>query len=284
MTASLSSELRARRLVSLALPAPVTEGGIATRLARLSHTAVAWSECPDGGGTLHQEFEHETIVVLPDAAAVLTADGGRAEAPARSTCVLPAGPCTIAVTGRGTVIRFLSPVPDALDVLTGNHDDYLEPRAKLRPLGAPFARIGPRGPRVHPIARLAGADAGKPRCVQSATMSVMWMDQPGPHDRRRLYPHAHADFEEGSLVIAGRYVLHLRTPWGTDADAWRDDDHFACTRGSLVIIPAEVTHSAEAIGEGDHLLLNFFAPPRRDHMEKGQVVNVAEYRLDLNEV
>lgn len=280
MTASISSDLRARRLVSLTLTAPEVESGVATRYARTQHTGVAWSEFPDAGGTLRQAFGHETIVVLPDAAGVLTGDGVSEGAPARSIGILPPGPCTVDLRGPGTVIRFFTPVPDALAARAGNRDDYPEPRANVRPIGAPFVRVGPHGPRVHPIARLAGPDAGKPRCVQSATMSVMWMDQPGPHDRRKLYPHAHADFEEGSLVIEGRYVLHLRTPWGNDADAWRDDDHFACARGSLVIIPVDVTHSAEAIGEGGHVLLNFFAPARRDHMEKGQVVNVAEYRAN----
>lgn len=277
MTASLTAELHARRLVSLTEHPPIEENGVATRYARAQNTLVAWSEF-SAPGMLEGDSEHETIVVFPDAGAIVTGDAGRAEAPGRSVAVLPAGKNTIELAGPGTVIRFFTPVPGPFAARSVNADDYAALRQNVRPLGEPFHRIGPAGPRVHPIERLPAPKTQVPRCVQSATMSVMWIDQIGPQDRAKLYPHAHGDFEEGSLVIEGRYVQHLRTPWGTNAALWRDDDHLACDRGSLVIIPTEVIHSAEAIGEGTHLLLNFFAPPRRDHIEKGQVVNASEYR------
>jgi mannose-6-phosphate isomerase-like protein (cupin superfamily) len=282
MTASLTAELRARRLVSLTQPASldasgaVDASGIATRYARLQHTLVAWSEF-GGPGTLRNDAEHEVIVVFPDAAAVVDANGNRTDAPARSIAVLPAGASTIELGGRGTVVRFFTPV-GAGTAAPVNGDDYALPRPRLRAVGTPFARIGSPAPRVHPIERLPAPKTGVPRCVQSETMSVMWIDHAGPQDRSKVQPHAHADFEEGTLVLEGRYVQHLRTPWGTNVDLWRDDDHLGCERGALVIVPAEVVHSAEAIGEGSHVLLNFFAPVRRDHIEKGQVINAAEYR------
>jgi hypothetical protein len=249
-------------------------GGIASRYARTHHFLVGWSEVETAGGRLTQSSEREMLVVLPDVGAELITGAARVIAPARSICVLPAGTSTIVPAGRGTVIRLFEPAPAALAERAINRADYATRRAGIRPVGAPFRRVGPVGPRVHPLERRNG---GQPQSFQTETMSVGWFEQDGPQDPSSVFPHAHGDFEEGSLMVAGTYVQHLRTPWGTDLRGWRPDEHLRCGPGTLVVIPPETLHVAEATGGGHHAMMNLFAPPRADHIAKGQIRNAAEY-------
>ena len=91
--------------------------------------------------------------------------------------------------------------------------------------------------------RLALADikapADKPRLkmLQTDTLSVNLVEYEGVRDRTALSPHSHADFEQGSLAIAGGFVHHLRVPWAADANLWRDDEHLVAPSPSLVVIP-----------------------------------------------
>jgi mannose-6-phosphate isomerase-like protein (cupin superfamily) len=276
MTTPTASAPQERRRVTLARRAAAGANDIATRYARLQHTLIAWSAIPESGGTLHQDAAHELVVALVDTSAILHVGEEQVGAPRRSIGILPPGPSTIVASGPGTVVRFFTPLPPAFAAPVVNGGDYVAPRA-VRPLGEPLRRIGPPAPRVHRMPRLRPEQAGTQRVVEAETMSVMWIENHGPQDLAKVGPHAHADFEEGALVLEGAYVLHLRTPWGSDARRWRDDEHLACEPGALVIVPPTVTHVAEAIGEGDHTLLNVFAPPRRDHRDKGIVINAAEY-------
>lgn len=214
------------------------------------------------------------FVILPDTGAELVVGDTRTAAPARSICIVPAGTSTVVAGGAGTIVRLFAPVPHALAHLALNHGAYTSGRNDLRPMGAPFRRIGPPAPRVYPLDAVTD---GKPQSFQTENMSVGWFEQHGAQDPAAVVPHAHADFEEGSLTIAGSYVQHLRTPWRTDLRDWRDDEHLPCGPGTLVVIAPETLHVAEAVGDGPHIMMNLFAPPRTDHIAKGQIRNAAEY-------
>ena len=71
---------------------------------------------------------------------------------------------------------------------------------------------------------------------------------------------------------------HLRTPWGADGLHWRADEHVTCQPGTLIIVPPTVIHTTEAVGDGQHFMLNVFAPVRADHIKSGMVLNAADYR------
>ena len=208
---------------------------------------------------------------------MLVAGGKRTEAPARSVCILPPGASSIEPKAPGRVIRFFSPVPEVLAPLATNGDDYANDLPGVRPIGAPFVPAGSFGVRVYEIDRLKSDQPGRPPSFQTATMNVMWIEQDGPHDRSRLAPHAHEDFEEGAIVVMGEYVQHLRTPWMADACQWRDDEHVKCGPGMVTIVPPNVIHTSEALGAGRHIMLNIFAPARSDHIKSGMVLNANEY-------
>jgi mannose-6-phosphate isomerase-like protein (cupin superfamily) len=252
-----------------------------TRHVRLQNTLVAWTEISVIPNIIQQEVAVETLVVLPDAGAVLRADGARVEAPARSICILPAGPTVIEPKARGRVIRFFSPVPAALASLVINGEDYATPRAQTRPLERTFVRVDGPQIRVYEMDRFAPERPGRPPTIQSETMNVMWLERGSPHDRSQLAPHAHDDFEEGAIVVDGDYIQHLRTPWAADARQWRADEHRTCGPGTITIVPPTVVHTTEAIGDGRHLMLNVFAPVRGDQIKSGLVLNANEYTLDI---
>ena len=263
-----------RHVVTFAANEPHLENGIATRYARTFHLLVAWSEVAAASGSLTQTAERESFVVLPDVGVELIVGATRVTAPARSICILPAGASTIVPSGAGTVIRLFEPAAEAVASRAINGQEYDRARDDLRPIGKPFRRIGPPGPRVYP---LAVGNGGKPQSFQTETMSVGWFEQDGPQDPASIFPHAHADFEEGSLMVAGTHMQHLRTPWGTDLRGWRADEHLRCGPGTLVVIAPETVHVAEAVGAEHHALMNLFAPPRLDHIAKGQIRNADEY-------
>jgi len=256
--------------------AAASAGGAPTRYMRLQNALVAWSDAAEGVALRHDE-PSETVVVLPDAGAVLTSGGGQIEAPARSICILPPGPSTIDAKAQGRVIRIFSPIPTHLATLAANADDYKEPRAGVNPIGTPLVYSGAPGIRVFPSDQFKAATGRRPPSFQTGTMNVMWIERDGPTDRTKLDPHSHEGFEEGALVVAGEYVEHLRTPWAADASAWRDDEHVTCKPGTLIIVPPTIIHTTETRGPGPHLMLNIFAPARADHIKSGMVPNAKDY-------
>jgi len=255
----------------------VGEDGIRSWYVRLQNALAAWSEISAAPKTIYQEAAAEILVVLPDTGALLHAGQKRREAPARSICIVPRGQTVIELKESGRVIRFFSPIPDALGSLAINGEDYAVPHGDVRPLEWMPMRHDADEIRIFPIDRLMAERPNRPPTIQSETMNVMWIERTGPHDRSQLAPHAHEGFEEGALVVEGEYVQHLRTPWTEDARRWRDDEHRLCGRGTFTIVPPAVVHTTEAIGSGRHMMLNIFAPARSDHIDNGLVVNRSEY-------
>ena len=268
---------RNRRRFVVANGSQTQESGIATNYMRLQNALVAWSKISSAGALLEQRTAAETMVVLPEADAVLRADGEGVDAPARSISILPAGASSIEAKAPGYIIRVFAPVPEALASLAINAEDYRLPFAGVNPIGAPLTYSGAPGIRVYPIDQLKAAAGRRPPSFQTGTMNVMWIERDGLTDRTKLDPHSHDDFEEGALVVAGEYVEHLRTPWAADASAWHEDEHVTCRPGTLIIVPPTVIHTTETLGTGRHLMLNIFAPARSDHIKSGMVLNAEDY-------
>ena len=98
-------------------------------------------------------------------------------------------------------------------------------------------------------------------------------------DVRKLSPHSHTDFEQGSLALGGRYVHHVRYPWGPDMTLWRDDEAGEMGSPSLLVVPPKVIHTSRNVGDEPGVLVDIFAPPRMDFSQKHVVCNQDEYPM-----
>jgi len=222
----------------------------------------------------------EFIILLYGKGATLTSDGKETTLPARSVIIVPPGNHRIAVDAGLAIV--LATSRSDIDVGTAalNAEAYSKPDARVAPVGEPFANAGGQsGLRIWPIDEVP-LPRTNPRIkfIQSATMSINWVEYQGVRDRKALSPHDHADLEQASLSLAGNFVHHLRYPWTPDGTLWRDDVHAHAGVDSVLVVPPDIIHTSEGSGDGAHLLIDIFAPPRRDFIARDWMHNAADYR------
>lgn len=259
-------------LVLLNMDPPLTR-----RCVRAQNFAIDWFR----GGTASTfgiASSEETMVLMFDAAGTIVGAWHSADAPGRSVSVVPAGSYELKLSQAGCGCILSTDRKDAQPALNAASYQTNDPR--VAPVGPVWPRVtGADNIRVFEIDKFkAPADNPRLKMLQSATMSINWVDYHGPRDRKALSPHAHADFEQASLAVAGDFVHHLRVAWGKNAEEWRDDEHKLAPSPSILVIPPELIHTAEGVGPGHHLLIDIFAPPRRDFIAKNWVFNSADYR------
>jgi mannose-6-phosphate isomerase-like protein (cupin superfamily) len=223
--------------------------------------------------------EYETILLPLDAEVSLATGNEEINAPARSVCVAPPGVLriTLAEGGRCVVLCSSRADPDAPVPLNAARHQALDSRI-LPSTPAWIRKTGGRSIDVFLVDQIkAPADSPRLKMFQSSTMSINWAEYEGPRDRRALSPHSHSSFEQGSLALEGEFVHHLRWPWSKDATQWREDAHVKLGSPSLMVVPPDVVHTTEGVGDGHHLLIDVFSPPRRDFIEKNWVANSGNY-------
>lgn len=230
------------------------------------------------GGDMKIGAADEMIVVAPYARMELDWKGESGLGVGLSSvAVTPAGEGRI-VAPQGGVAVTISPVRDDDPGETHNGGTYATPDPRVRRLHEPSRRVGAPGVSVIDVDTIRPpADRPRLRMLRSASMSINWVKYQGPRDRRQLSPHSHEDFEQGSLALSGNFVHHLRVPWGRDATTWQPDRHVRAGSPSLIVIPPHVVHTTEGLGEDEHLLIDIFAPPRADFLERGWIANAADY-------
>lgn len=239
----------------------LTQGGAGTRLERRGQ--------PD-----------EYMVLLIDGGATLRAGGETLEAGAESLTIVPPGDSEVVLRGAGQVVRLFSHQAQDLLAVAGNAGDYAEATPDVAPLVPWPAPVDGFRLRNYPLAQFTQADSNM-RIFRSTNLMVNVMTpRMVARDVRKLSPHSHADFEQGSLALRGRWVHHMRYPWVPDMTAWRDDEHVEVGSPSLTVIPPKVVHTSRNLNDGGAWLLDIFAPPRMDFSSKpGKVGNEKDYPL-----
>lgn len=237
------------------------------RLARGANFSVEW--VPPRTAISFQSA-HEAIVLFTAGG---TVGKGHRAVPPGSVAITPAGEHRLMASAQGPVIVLATERGDVGPNETQRSD-------RVAPLGPPHRRLRPLlEPEIRSLAAIAHpADNPRLKFLQSETLSINLVLYDGPRGRSSLSPHAHTDFEQGSLAIEGDYLHHLRIPWGSDAGAWREDAHIQAADGTLLIIPPGVIHTTEGVGAGRHWLIDIFAPPRPDFIARGWVANAADYQ------
>jgi hypothetical protein len=258
-----------------ALP-PEQRGGNRCWLMRAQNFTVEWIEFGDAGGAFEFESDCETLLLGVRG----TLQVGEAQVPADAFGIVPAGRHAVRAQPGSACALIASQRGDIAGRRVINDASYAPPDARVDPTGRPFRRGEPtRQVQVLTIAQIM-ASPEKPRLkmLQTETLSINIVDYQGPRDRKALSPHSHTNFEQGSLAVHGEFVHHLRAPWGSDANTWREDEHLRAPSPSLVVVPVELIHTTEGVGEGRHLLLDVFSPPRFDFIKNGWVFNARDYR------
>jgi hypothetical protein len=235
---------------------------------------------PQSPPSTHDSSAEAFLITLATPLKVQAAGAAEAmDVPARSVCILPAGRSTVTPAQAGPFVLIASDRRDLDGRRSLNEAAYAEADPRILPPGPPSRRgRALQGAQVLAIDAIQ-ASPQRPRLkmLQTETLSINVVEYEGVRDRSALSPHSHAAFEQGSLAMAGRFVHHLRVPWGPDANLWRDDEHLQAASPSLLVVPVEMVHTTEGAGDGHHLLIDIFSPPRADFIAKGWVFNARDY-------
>lgn len=241
---------------------------------------VEWVPVPEGGSSAVFESDVESLLISAALPLQVAAEGAPpTPVAAHTVSILPAGRHTVLAAQAGSYAFIASQRGDIAGRAIVNAEAYAQPDPRIVPAGRPFRRRSALGaPQVLAIDAIRAApDRPRLKMLQTETLSINIVEYHGVRDRTALSPHNHAEFEQGSLALAGDFVHHLRVPWGANANLWRDDEHLAAPSPSLLVVPVELIHTTEGVGDGHHLLIDVFAPPRRDFIAKGWVFNAADY-------
>jgi hypothetical protein len=250
-----------------------------TWLTRGENFLCAYVEATAGHVFERTSQPDEYAVVVPDAGTSvgIAWAGGTTEVKGPALAFVPAGGSRVEVTASGRIAMFFTVrATDLLDLCSNNDGYSADPNVgDLQDWPEPVG-----GFKVRAYSLDFPIEKGKlGRIFRSTTLMVNFFDaRNGPRDPSNLSPHDHDDFQQCSLVLDGTYVHHMRWPWLSNRNLWRDDLHERIEAPSITFIPAQVMHTSEASGPAKNLLIDIFCPPRFDFSGKpGWVLNADDY-------
>ncbi len=260
-------------------PQHTAADGSRTWLTRGRTFVVAVTEAKAGAQLARQGQPDEYMVFLmAGTTATLTAGTQRVEVDGEGDAlvIVPPGDSCLTVHRAGCVGRVFSHRATDLAAAAGNAAD-----TPIDPADAPPAP--PPGGwqlRHYSLDRYKKPDSPARPFRSTNLMVNAFVPRDFRRDVRKMTPHAHDDFDQASLALQGRFVHHLKYPWGPDMTRWREDEHHPVGSPSVIVIPAQVVHTTQDVGEGWAQLVDIFSPPRADFSERpGWVCNEADYPL-----
>ena len=250
---------------------------VRTWYVRAQNFVTVYSEAKAGAIFIRDEQPDEYVFLLPDpdSRATIEWNGETTALSGHSITIVPSGASRIEITSPGRLVQFFT--TNSADMVAACPPGYDED-PNVPPLVAWPEPNG--GNRVRTYSMDIQQEPGRlGRLFRSRNFMINYIyPRSGPRDRASMSPHSHADFQQCSLSLEGTYVHHLRWPWANNADTWREDEHATCHSPSVTIIPAQVTHTSEAVGTGTNFLVDVFSPPRHDFSKQpGWVLNADEY-------
>ena len=258
-----------------------TSANGSTWYTRGQNFLVAVTEAKPGWTFERKGQVDEYVIMLGDekTEVILTTPTESKTAKGEALIIMPPGDSRIEVKTKGTVVHLFTTQSADLAAKCSNSASYAQPDPNVPPF-EPW----PAPPSGYKI-RVYGIDVPKQdgrfgRLFRCTTFMVNWFEpRLAPRDTTAMSPHHHDDFQQCSLILAGKYTHHLRWPWTTDMSNWREDEHETCGAPSVTIIPAGVVHTSAAL-ENYNILVDIFSPPRVDFSSKpGWVLNADEYPM-----
>jgi hypothetical protein len=277
-----ASGVRHRGFADFSTTPPEILGGHRQWLMRGQNFWLEWVELLDAVAGFSAGSEDELLVITASGTLRIEATAGGAptvDVPPHSVAILPAGSYRISGGSSAQCAVLASQRTDIGSRRVIEARAYETPDPRILPVGKPYRRKQRSGEiQVLDIGKvMASKDKPRLKMLQTETLSINIVEYRGPRNRAELSPHSHDAFEQGSLAIAGGFVHHLRAPWGSNADRWREDEHLHAPSPSLLVVPVEMIHTTEGVGEGHHFLVDLFSPPRNDFIGKGWVANAGDY-------
>lgn len=260
-------------------PTETSPHGSRTWLARAANLVLAYTEARAGDVFPRSDQPDEYAVLLYSGSApvTVTAGGESASVAEEALVVVPPGDSDIRVDADGVLIRLFSTVADDLTAAALNAAAYAEPDVRAAPLVPWPDPVGGFRLRVYRLADTPIAEGRFGRIFRTTNLMVNFLaEEPAPRNVHKLSPHTHDDFEQISLAVKGRFVHHIRYPWGPDATQWRPDENREIATPSICVIPPPTVHTTQGVGEHQQLI-DLFSPPRIDFSAQGWVLNADDY-------
>jgi hypothetical protein len=243
---------------------------------------IAYSEARPGAIFVRQDQCDEYVVLVPDRETSIEVTSGNetVSVPGHSLVIVPPGNSQVAVPAGGCIVRLITTQSKDLADKCENAAAYATRPANIPPFQAWPEPAGGYRIRVYSL-DVAPTPGRFGRIFRCTTFMVNVLDpQMGPRDVTKLSPHHHDDFEQGSLALAGAFTHHLRWPWTTNLNAWRDDEHAYCGSPSITVIPPPAIHTSRGMKDGLNQLVDIFSPPRIDFSSQpGWVLNADDYPM-----
>ncbi len=251
-----------------------------TWITRGANFVVAVSQASAGSVFSRDNNADEYMVYLVDADGVIEAGKDTMAVKADSLTIVPPGASRVTLSGAGQLVRVFSVKADDLASAASNAASYAAGAPDVAPLQPWPDPVGGFKLRNYQLGDYVKADSNM-RIFRSTNLMINIMtSRSSPRDIRKLSPHSHTDFEQGSLALAGDWVHHMRYPWSADMTTWKNDEHIEMGSPSLLVIPPKVIHTSRNVNDGGSALVDVFAPPRMDFSAKpGMVCNADDYPM-----
>ncbi|MEQ3550792.1 hypothetical protein WIS52_09940 [Pseudonocardia nematodicida] len=260
------------------LPATSTDAGDAWT-TRGQNAVVHHVAARRPGTVVDTVFESETVLILTDAGAAVdvTWEGTTGALAGHGVAVLPPGAVRIDNTGTADLTLLVRSDEPGWAERASNAAAFAEPSPRVAPAEPWPAPPGPEQVRFYKADEHPLEQGRFGRIFRSRSFMVnLLAAHDGPRPADKLSPHHHDDFEQYSLATHGHYTHHIRTPWVTDRNHWKADEHVGVGSPSLTVIPPPTVHTSEADGPGENRLIDIFCPPRADFSAKPGWVRNAE--------
>lgn len=252
----------------------ITRGG---NFVVVATQAVAGATLRRTAAQQHDEY----LLLLPEAAPALVQAGAESIASdGDSLSIVPPGDSCVTVGAGGWVYRVFSKLAEDLLALAGNAALYADGAPDVAALVSWPEPVGGYRLRHYPLAEYVRSEHPMRLFRTRNLMINVFPAAQAARDIQKMTPHAHADFEQGSLALDGGWIHHLRYPWGADMGNWHADEHEGVNAPSLAIIPPQVIHTSQSLGTRGMQLVDIFSPPRDDFsLKPGLVNNAHDYPL-----